>query len=150
MTDPTPVSPNAALILSPQGEALIKASESLQLVPYRDVAGYATIGWGHRIAAGETFGTLTRSMAEMLFEKDAGLAAQAVKQLVTVSLTQGQFDALVDFTFNEGAERLKGSTLLKLLNSDNRLRLAGSFFIPMETAILGAGSLRPAKCNRGW
>jgi lysozyme len=32
-------------------------------------------------------------------------------------LTQGQFDALVDFCFNLGAGRLQSSTLLRCLNA---------------------------------
>jgi lysozyme len=36
---------------------------------------------------------------------------------VTVPLTQGQYDALVSFTYNEGAGRLQSSTLLKDLNA---------------------------------
>jgi lysozyme len=36
---------------------------------------------------------------------------------VRVALTQGQFDALVDFCFNLGAGRLSASTLLKELNA---------------------------------
>ena len=43
-------------------------------------------------------------------------AEQAVERLVKVPLTQGQFDALVDFCFNLGAGRLASSTLLKALN----------------------------------
>jgi lysozyme len=34
-----------------------------------------------------------------------------------VDLTQGQFDALVDFCFNLGAGRLASSTLLRCLNA---------------------------------
>ena len=34
-------------------------------------------------------------------------------------LTQGQFDALVDFVFNLGAGRLASSTLLTYLNAGN-------------------------------
>jgi lysozyme len=43
-------------------------------------------------------------------------AEQAVQRLVKVPLTQGQFDALVDFCFNLGAGKLATSTLLKELN----------------------------------
>jgi lysozyme len=39
-----------------------------------------------------------------------------VQRLVKVPLTQGQFDALVDFCFNLGAGRLASSTLLSVLN----------------------------------
>ena len=34
-------------------------------------------------------------------------------------MTQGQYDALVDFTFNLGATNFSGSTLLALLNAGN-------------------------------
>jgi hypothetical protein len=39
--------------------------------------------------------------------------------MVTVPLTQGQYDALVSFIFNEGTGRLQPSTLLKDLNAEN-------------------------------
>jgi lysozyme len=40
-----------------------------------------------------------------------------VARLVKASLTQGQFDALVDFVFNLGSSRLASSTLLVDLNA---------------------------------
>jgi lysozyme len=36
---------------------------------------------------------------------------------VTVPLTQHQFDALVDFTFNAGGGNFASSTMLRLLNA---------------------------------
>jgi lysozyme len=44
-----------------------------------------------------------------------------------VPLTQGQYDALVSFPFNEGAGRLQASTLLKMLNAGNYQATAGQF-----------------------
>ena len=44
-------------------------------------------------------------------------AEMSVTRLVRVALTQGQFDALVDFCFNVGMGKLAASTLLKYLNA---------------------------------
>jgi lysozyme len=52
-----------------------------------------------------------------LLRADAQDAEQAVTRLVKAPLTQGQFDALVDFVYNLGSARLANSTLLKLLNA---------------------------------
>ncbi len=43
----------------------------------------------------------------------------AVNNLVTVSLSQNQFDALIDFTFNVGIGGFGKSTLLRELNTGN-------------------------------
>ena len=48
--------------------------------------------------------------------RDVLVAEQSVKRLIRVALTQGQFDALVDFVFNLGQGRLAASTLLQDLN----------------------------------
>ncbi|ODT97415.1 MAG: muraminidase [Rhodanobacter sp. SCN 67-45] len=94
---------------------LIKAAEGLRLTAYRDSAGILTIGYGSTggIKPGQT---ITPEQAEAMLVDDLDEAADAVRKLVTVPLTQGQFDALVSFTFNLGAGRLRDSTLLRLLN----------------------------------
>ena len=51
--------------------------------------------------------------------KDIQTAESAVNKSVTVVLTQPQFDALVDFTFNAGVSAFENSTLLKLINEGN-------------------------------
>ncbi len=103
---------------------LIKRSEGLRLKPYRDLAGYWTVGYGHKLsgAALEVGGrthVIDEAMADELLLEDAEWAAGQVGRMVHVPLTQGQLDALVDFVFNLGAERLASSTLLKLLNLGN-------------------------------
>jgi lysozyme len=104
--------------LSAAGLELIKASEGFRDQVYRDSAGFATIGYGHRLAARESFGDgIDREHAEQLLNEDVAWAERVVGQLVRVTLTQGQFDALVDFCFNLGAGRLAGSTLLMDLNA---------------------------------
>jgi lysozyme len=104
--------------LSTQGLDLIKRSEGFRSQPYLDAAGYETIGYGHKIALKESFPHgITEDQATELLMSDVRRAEQAVSRLVAVPLTQGQFDALVDFCFNVGAGRLATSTLLKELNA---------------------------------
>lgn len=55
-------------------------------------------------------------MAEDLLRKDAGSAERSVLRLVSVPLTDGQFDALVSFTFNLGGGAFQRSTLRRKVN----------------------------------
>jgi lysozyme len=103
--------------LSAAGLALLKVSEGFRSKMYFDSAGLPSIGYGHKILPHERFpdGIDEPRAAEILAADLAG-AESAVGSLVKVPLTQGQFDALVDFTFNLGRGRLAYSTLLKMLN----------------------------------
>jgi lysozyme len=104
--------------LSAAGYALLKRSEGFRSHVYLDVAGLPTIGYGHRLRPAESFPNgVTESTADAMLESDVNDAKGAVERLVKVQLSQGQFDALVDFVFNLGAARLAGSTLLKDLNA---------------------------------
>jgi lysozyme len=47
--------------------------------------------------------------------------------MATAPLTQGEFDALVSFTYNEGQGRLRDSTMLKLFNAGDCAGAAGAF-----------------------
>ena len=98
--------------------AVTKFFEGLSSKPYVDSAGYETVGIGHKILAGENFSQgITLQEAEQLLRDDMGDAVVDVQRLVTVPLTQGQFDCLCDFTYNLGGGKLKESTLLKRLNA---------------------------------
>ena len=95
----------------------MKRSEGFRNRSYKDANGFPTIGYGHRLLHPESFPDgIGEAQAEELLVIDVRDAEQAVERLVKVPLTQGQFDALVDFCFNLGAGRLASSTLLKALN----------------------------------
>jgi lysozyme len=103
---------------STAGINLIKQSEGFRATPYKDTAGLLTIGYGHRIRPTDCFsGHMSQAQAETVLAADLAAAEQSVTRLVKVPLTQGQFDALVDFVFNLGSGRLASSTLLKDLNA---------------------------------
>jgi lysozyme len=97
---------------------LLKNSEGFRSRVYLDVAGIPTIGYGHRLLHRDSFPNgIDEPQAANLLACDVRDAEQAVQRLVKTPLTQGQFDALVDFCFNLGAGRLTASTLLKCLNA---------------------------------
>lgn len=110
--------------ISDKGLALIAKWEGFRAEPYNDPAGHATIGYGHLLHRGpvtvadrKRWGALTRQEGLKLLRQDVAIFEAAVNDAVKVKLTQGQFDALVSFTFNLGGGALRGSTLLKLVNS---------------------------------
>lgn len=111
-----------------KGLDLIKSFESLVPYVYDDklppakgkyqewkggpVKGTLTIGYGHTDAARHplkiTKGLkITAAKALEILDTDLDECEEAVNRLVTVSMTQGQFDALVSFAFNCGTGNLK-------------------------------------------
>lgn len=106
------------MLLSPAGLKLLKQSEGFRSHVYQDANGHSTIGYGHRLLRTESFPNgIDEQQADEILRSDVHGAEQAVRRLVRVPLTQGQFDALVDFCFNLGQNGLAASTLLADLNS---------------------------------
>ena len=60
--------------------------------------------------------TITQAEADRLLAQDLERFETAVTEMITVPLTQCEFDALVSFSFNCGAGALQESTLRKRLN----------------------------------
>lgn len=111
---------------SKDGLHLTESFESCKFRAYQDQGGVWTIAWGH--TRGVTAGlTCIQAQADAWLWEDIGFAETAVDALVTVPLTQDEFDALVDFTFNLGPGKFRYSTLLRLLNSGNYSGAAAEF-----------------------
>ncbi len=106
---------------SDRGIALIKEFESLRLAPYHDAAGYPTVGYGHLLSMDKwadlkQWPAITEEKADALLRSDTVNSERAVERFISAPLTQGQFDALVSFTFNLGVGALQASTLRRVLN----------------------------------
>lgn len=116
--------------ITDEGLNLIKRFEGFSSSIYICPAGYPTIGYGHvvldeekdQFAAG-----IDQEQGEELLRKDAQVAERAVLRLITVPLTEGQFDALVSFTFNLGSGALQRSTLRRKLNRQEYVSAAKEF-----------------------
>lgn len=93
----------------------IQEFEGLRLTAYKCPAGIWTIGFGH--TKGVKMGqTITKAQAETLLRGDLLPCEEYVRGL-NLELTQGQFDALVDFCFNLGTAALQRSTLLQKIRT---------------------------------
>jgi|WetSurMetagenome_2_1015567.scaffolds.fasta_scaffold397838_1 lysozyme len=92
--------------------AAIKGFEQLRLSSYQDKGGIWTIGYGH------TYGVkqgqhINERQAEALLAFDIAKARKGLDSLALKNLSQGKYDALIDFIFNIGITKFLSSTLLK-------------------------------------
>lgn len=117
--------------ISQNGIDLIKQFEGKRLEAYLCPAGIPTIGYGH---TGKVNGKpivlgmkISEKKAEALLKKDLKSFEKGVSDCVKVPLSQGQFDALVSFSYNLGIGSLQTSTLLKLLNQKKYTEAADQF-----------------------
>lgn len=117
--------------ISENGINLIKQFEGCKLTAYQDSVGVWTIGYGWtQPVDGKTVAkgmVITQQKANQLLTEGVAQYEKGVTNLVTVSLNQNQFDALVDFAYNLGVNALKGSTLLKKLNTGDYAGAANEF-----------------------
>jgi len=114
---------------SPKGIALIKSAEGLRLKTYPD-PGTGGLPW--TIGYGSTSGVtrnmvITEAQAEQMLAADLVRFERIVERAVRVPVTQGQFDALVSFTYNVGEGNFTKSTLLRKLNAGDAAGAAEQF-----------------------
>lgn len=100
---------------SQQGIDLIKEFEGFSERVYLCPGGVYTIGYGH--TRGVQIGdTCTREKAEEYLRDDLKDTEEAIEALITVPLTQNQFDALVSLVYNIGSGNFYDSTIRRVIN----------------------------------
>lgn len=134
---------------------LTEAFEGCGLVPYRDATGVWTAGYGHTAAAGDPIprpGVVwTKAQADQVLSRDLHVAERGVSSVLKVALTQNQFDALVDFTFNVGAGAFRSSSLLRYVNQLKFDKAANAFLAwDHSGGLVLPGLTRRRMAERAW
>lgn len=105
------------------GIDLITKFEGLKLKPYLCSAKVPTIGFGstryeNGVKVKLSDPEITKERAIQLFANTLTQYEEAVDDYTTDKVNQNQFNALVSFCYNVGANALKNSTLLKIVNTN--------------------------------
>jgi len=104
--------------------ALITKSEGLRLKPYLCPASKRTVGYGTTRPLGRpiilTSFVITKKQALEYLEYDVKNIDEILNALCP-PISQGLFDALVDFCYNFGAGKFASSTLLKKIKANASL-----------------------------
>lgn len=111
--------------------SLIKKWEGLYLYAYLDPVNIPTIGFGTvRYPDGKLVtlkDKITEQQAEEFLQDECERMAVELSTLITVTVNQNQFDALLSFSYNLGVGSFKTSTLRRKLNSGDTLGAAEEF-----------------------
>lgn len=88
----------------------LKSIEGLSLAPYWDIKGWS-IGYGHFLGGLKTAKpqNISQAQADVFLLSDIAKVETAINNYLAtnkLNLSQGRFDALVDFGYNEGAGNL--------------------------------------------
>ena len=134
--------------VSTAGINLICSFEGLRLNAYDDGVGVWTIGFGTtiypngiKVKRGDTY---TTEQAKAYMTHDLKKFESAVNSVVTMSINQNQFDALVSLAYNIGTNAFKNSTLVKKLNAGDIRGAAAQFNVWNK----GGGKVMQGLVNR--
>lgn len=122
----------ANMVLNAEDIAFTKLNEGCPTnraglcVAYRDSRGIWTIGWGHTPAhEGQTE---TQAQADSTFSTDKASYIAGVNRNIKVPMTQHQFGAFCDFSFNIGVAGFAGSNTCRLFNAGDKVGAGKAFF----------------------
>ncbi len=111
--------------LNTTGLDFIKKWEGYKDTVYKDLAGYLTVGYGHKVTSSDNLklgDKITEKKATDFLTADVKKAEDAVNSHPKISkMSQNMFNAVTSLVFNVGRDPVKTKTndLYKALNDDN-------------------------------
>jgi len=111
------------------GEHLTEKDEGERLTAYQDSKGVWTIGVGHTGPEVVEGMTITQEQCDAYLAADIQTAVNAVNAAVSFPLTQDEFNACVDLTFNIGVHAFTTSTVCRCINAGDMDGAAKAFFM---------------------
>lgn len=106
----------ASLVASTIALSTIALNEGFRGKAYRDPVGIPTIGYGE--TKGVRMGdTITQKEALERLRTSADEHGKGMGRCIHVPISQGEYDAYIDFTYNVGVGAFCRSTLAKKLNA---------------------------------
>jgi lysozyme len=125
------------LLMTDAGVEFLSRQEGFRSRPYLDQAGKPTVGYGHLIRPGETFGAITEPEALALLGIDVDRVSIPILTALHVELKPYQADALLSLAYNVGGAAVARSTLLRLINAGNIGAAADQFKVWNKVTING-------------
>ena len=134
-------------------EGLLGTNGKPALQVYLDRAKNPTVGWGHKVTAADHLRLgekITKAQAEKFFKSDLAAKESAVRGVLESSghqFSQGEFNALVDLTYNGGPGMLTMGTSPNLMNDINSGNYQGMYG-QLRYTLDSAGNFEPGLVTR--
>jgi lysozyme len=113
---------------SATGLELLRSFEGFRPRAARLADGRWLIGHGHTATARQGLQISERDALLILRHHDLPPVEQMISELVLSPLSQNEFDALVSFAFNLGADAFAGSDVVSALNAGDRAKAADAMW----------------------
>ena len=99
----------------------VKGWEGERRTPYLDIVGVPTVCFGHTGGTLEMGRTYSQEECERLLVGDMQLHVEVMMRYIKVPLSEGEMTAYSSLVFNIGVNAFSRSTLLGLLNANQRV-----------------------------
>ena len=115
----------ALLSLSASGLIFLASQEGYSPVPYKDIKGVITNGFGNASIIPNQNVTVPEALNDL--KENTSKAGKAVSLCVTSHITQNQYDAFVSLAYNVGSNSFCKSTMVKKANAGDLIGACEEF-----------------------